>query len=411
MVNVETAYLTLSFATILLIIAAMQDLKPRSFVAAGLLAGLTYLTRQEIVLFLAGAILVTCLYLLLRKLATPAAVAARVGLLLAGFAVLAAPYALWLSVQTGEFHLEGKSPLNISTEILTERATATGADPVAVQYGVDQDLSETGIWNRPNAEVIHEYAIPGSEVAVFIVKKLRDVIESAARYIPGSEVGTPLLFGLAMLGLFARPWSASAAAEHALMLGLLAVAIVATLFIYYMSPRYYVVSIPIFCIWGAAGLGELTHWALETGREIGLPTRLRAPAAWASCAAVVGAALALSGLAAYRDLAWSHGERAIEAAGRALRAPGGEPLRVAGVDNLVSFYAGATHVWLPAADEQTALAYIAAKSVDYVVVRSSAAGGRSYLNDWIANGAPGMTPVQSVVTDVGETVTIYDARN
>jgi hypothetical protein len=185
--------------------------------------------------------------------------------------------------------------------------------------------------------------------------------------------------------------------------------VIATLFIYYMAPRYYAVFVPTFSIWGAAGLGQLALWARETGREIGLPPSFRAPAAWAACGVVLAGGFALSALPAYSDLSWSRGERALQTAGEALRAASDGPIRVAGVDPIISFHSGATHYWLPVSDEQTALAYIAAKSIDYVVVRGRDAGSRSYINAWIAEGVPGMTPVQSFVTDVGETITIYDA--
>jgi hypothetical protein len=53
-----------------------------------------------------------------------------------------------------------------------------------------------------------------------------------------------------------------------------------------------------------------------------------------------------------------------------------------------SFHAGATHVWLPYADEQTALRYIDRKNITHVVVRSADAGTVPYIEKWIRSGVP-----------------------
>ena len=191
-VFIESTYLTAILGTILLLLRALASPhpNPRAWLAAGGVAGLAYLLRPEALAYTVCAVAVLAFYLIARRLATPAVVVRIVALAAAAFLVVAAPYVAWLSAHSGELRVEGKTPLNVATQL----AIDNGAAPLDATFGVDANAQEVGIWNRPNGEVLGETSISASDVAKYVVKRAPTVVKNAAIALKSDWIGSlPLL--------------------------------------------------------------------------------------------------------------------------------------------------------------------------------------------------------------------------
>jgi hypothetical protein len=104
------------------------------------------------------------------------------------------------------------------------------------------------------------------------------------------------------------------------------------------------------------------------------------------------------------------GIRAVKVAANAmagLRAP----VRISDASMPFAFHAGAEFVWLPYADEATALRFLKKKQVTQFVVRSYttyALESVPYLKKWLAGGVPEARLAAQVISGSGEKVLIYD---
>jgi hypothetical protein len=76
----------------------------------------------------------------------------------------------------------------------------------------------------------------------------------------------------------------------------------------------------------------------------------------------------------------------------------------------VSYYAGATEVYLPWAQEDTALRYIHAVRPDFIYLRHGDEHQAPYIEQWLAGGIPDRcaVPVQSFPQAGGGQLTIFD---
>ena len=146
----ETTYLTLLLTAVYWSFRALRLRTARTFILAGVSFGLTYLTRPEAVIYLVFALALTLVYVSRTCRQDLSKAALRAIWLPLAFLVFAAPYILWLHAETGQWRLEGKSPLNYTTAW----ETLQGRDPYDAQYGVDSDLTERGVWIQANLSTI-----------------------------------------------------------------------------------------------------------------------------------------------------------------------------------------------------------------------------------------------------------------
>ena len=147
-------------------------------------------------------------------------VAARSSFALIAFAIIVSPYVIWLSYKTGQFRLEGKSSLNwaASQQILA------GVEPAEFSYKIDPDLTERGVAIASNLAVIQSTQLNLREVPRHLLIRAKPVLNRLVSLIAsGTPLGSPLLFGLTVLGLFRRPWRPSGAADHLFLLLILGV--------------------------------------------------------------------------------------------------------------------------------------------------------------------------------------------
>ena len=211
-------------------------------------------------------------------------IAGRVLLIPLLFFVVAGPYIGWLSMHAGHLRLEGKSPLNLAVDLrMATRSFANQAE-----FGVDQDLTEQGVYYQPNVNTIESHRLGLSGLAIMIKRKTKTVLENTVVAVAGWL--SPALFALAILGLFSRAWGPSLALDQLHLLALLALSILATYFIYFAQLRFYLPILVFFSIWACAAKNGLKLWAQRSASLFGLGSRQQrvvAAVAWSLAIAAV----------------------------------------------------------------------------------------------------------------------------
>jgi 4-amino-4-deoxy-L-arabinose transferase-like glycosyltransferase len=405
-VSVEATFLAVIFAAIYFTFAAVDDPRPRNSIASGVLYGLAYLLRPEATAYMAVAIAILVLNVVMRQRHAWPAQLARIGLLIVPFLCLAAPYALWLSTHAGEIRIEGKTPLNIATEL----RILDGEPYHSANFAVATDGTEQGVWNQPNIVTIKAHSQTSGEFAAYLATKAKTVWRNTlSRLVTGPYFGSPLMFALVILGLFARPWYPALALHQLHLMGLVGLVVLGTFFIYYDHPRFYVVALLIFCVWAAAGLERLVRWGRVTGRALGWRDLYRRALGALIGVAALGALLAGPALASKWLFETSRAERAVKTAGEWLRDNSTKPIRLLYSSTPLAFHAGAEHFWLPYCDEATALRYIDRRDITHVAVRTGDRGAAPYVVKWVTGGLPlaNARMVHSFDLGAGETVKIY----
>jgi hypothetical protein len=378
----EMTYLTLLLSAIAFVFSAMADPGIRNLVAAGGAYGLAALIRAEVLLcmLVSTALILVGLHQT-RKKAAPAGYK-RVGLLVATFVLVTAPYAAWLSLQVGQLRWEGKSPLNLSTDL----RILQGENPIEAQFGVNASGAETGVWNQPNLVTIKSFSMTAGQFLDLVEEKTMHVLRNSSEAI-GSHLlfGGPIMLILVAFGLFSRPWSTTLTLCQLQLFAVVGLACISTYFIYYNAPRFYIVLGPIYAIWAAAGLRSAVTWAAGTARAYswnGRAVRGMAATLWLAVPFLLTAASA--GVLAMEARA----TRPIKSLAEQQQRSAPRPLHVLDSHTVVSFHAAATHFWLPYADSATAAKYIDKNAIDLVVLRTAEADTRPYARAWIEKGLP-----------------------
>ena len=384
----ETTYLTLLLTAVYWSFRALRLRTARTFILAGGSFGLTYLTRPEAVIYLVFALALTLVYVSRTCRQDLSKAALRAIWLPLAFLVFAAPYILWLHAETGQWRLEGKSPLNYTTAW----ETLQGRDPYDAQYGVDSDLTERGVWIQANLSTIRSARFQPRDVARYCFAKSKAILDYSKDYLAnGTIFGSPMLFAFAVLGLFRRPWHREAAANHLFLLMLLFVATVALFGIYYLSIRFLLVFLPVLILWASNGILELARWGQSSFR---LAFRGRSKFRWAEPAAagLIGALIPLGALTAvgnvYELRAFNGNSRTVQDAAEWLDAYAPGPKTVMDTSTIVAFHAAATFVPFPYCNSDVALRYADKRKVDFVILRDGDLRSRPYLEDWMESGIP-----------------------
>jgi 4-amino-4-deoxy-L-arabinose transferase-like glycosyltransferase len=406
----EPTYLTLVLAAVWMGMLASDRSDRRLALAAGLLYGLAALVRPEALIFM----LVGLAFLIVqRALAQPAPLvrlaireAPRAGLMVGCFGLVVLPYVAWLSLETGEFRLQTKSILNMATDLRIR----SGLPPYAASFAVGENLDAEGTYNQPNIDVIRKQRSVYKEYLKILPQKTIDVLRNAAAASSGAiEFGSPVLFALAVLGLFGRPWSTRGLVDQAHMVTLLVLTSLALFFIYFVSLRFFVLFLTVFCIWATAGLCRFAEWARLTFSPRIRSERWRARVVPVSVMLGLAAMLMPAALFAIKEMVSTHGSRPIKALAMMLAAQS-RGLTIADTSTPFSFHANASFVWLPYCDEPTALKYLALKQVTHVVVRSNSLDEVPYLRSWHRKGPPGGELVAEAPYSRGRLVQVFRLR-
>lgn len=404
-VSTETTYLTLILTAIYMSMRSASSPTLRNVGLAGAFYGAAYLVRQEAFAYLLVGIFFLVLDIVLcgpfsldRRSAL-----GRLAVMPLIFCILAGPYVGWISAQTGQFRIEAKSPLNLATE----RRVQSGMSLEEAAFAIDTDLTPRGVWIQSNLASIEDYPLSGRDVFGITADKAEAVVKNTvAMVISYFALGGPLLFGLAVLGLFSAPWGRRQTLDNLHLVTALGLVVVGTFFIYYSNERFYLPFVPILVIWAAAGILQLASWAEKTAEMWGAP-RFRKIAGASSALLAVALVLSPSLASSYARLEADRAERDFKHAMVDLASRRNVPLRVADSDAQLAYHANGTLVWLPFADESTALRYLAQKAATHVVVRQSQVTFRPYLARWFETGVPGAYETVDMVSAAGERLKIF----
>ena len=383
----ESVFLLLMVAGLYWGLRSIESGAAGHLLVCGTLFGLAYLTRPEAVLYAVVVLVAGSLRDLKHRVAVRH-LARRAVCLLAPVAVLAAPYAAFLSWHTGSLRLEGKSVLNYAIAV---RRNA-GMSAYQAAFGIGADLAENGPHLSPNRFVATAPpAVPVRGLAEAWVASARRNREPVTQLLLKSPIlGFPLGMGLIVLGLLGHPWSPSRARSEAVLLAVVVGQVALVLGLHVVNARYLFPIVPISLLWIAQGIDVAARWGRGTARRGGLGARGRARVDTAVRVTLIVAVLLL----VLWTMRWGSLQRddpgalVLRSAGAWLDDHRPGPKRVMSVEPQIPYYAAGTFLPLPYADGSVALRYIRAKHPDFIVLTAESSAVTPYIADWLAFGIP-----------------------
>ena len=382
----EGPYATLLLSAVYMVLRALDARSTtKDWCLVGAMFGLAYLVRQEAVV----PLLISVFFALVAIPGTRAVTCKRGMAAVVAFFVLASPQIAILYRATGNLSLQGKGAINFA---LGSRMLA-GQDEREVGCGINEKLEGTGVWMSPNVKIIRETRIDTKSLIRFVAKALRQNTPKLLRNVSEPWFGAPLLPALAFFGFFRQPWRQSTASRHLFVLLVPATAIVTTFSVVHaIFARNYFVLVPFFSIWAANGLIGVVRWTKTTVDSM-RHERLRfallgsvifAIASLAVVAYVYTAAVVVreSGLT---ELTAS--SRDIKEVGMWIRRQQDRRVKIMDLGTTPAFHADAEYVHFPYSNAETAIRFLDATKVDYVILRR-AETFTDYYDDWLTNGIP-----------------------
>jgi hypothetical protein len=362
----------------------------RNFVLAGFCFWLAYMTKPEAALypFLTMPLLVANSFAMDRRQTRRVVISS--GILFAAFLFLATPYMAWLSMETGQFRWEGKTPLNIALMI----PYTTGGNIDEAEYGISNSLDEVGLFTKPYLSVIAHHKFIFADVLKFLMSHGPHNYHYLINAVSTSDFGSPILFGLVILGLFGQPWVAKSIMSHVyLLFVVLGVPFLSFALVSYgMDTRYVLLFLPVMIIWAANGIVLLSGWASATMQLAGSGVRIAKRAGLA--AGLTSAALLIMIAATYGvrevwDLTtFDYKSQPVKQAGKWLDTVAPGPKTIMDASTVLAFNARASYVHFPYSDSSLALKYIEKKGINFIVVREEWLPPAPYIKDWLENGIP-----------------------
>jgi 4-amino-4-deoxy-L-arabinose transferase-like glycosyltransferase len=378
----ESTYLTLSLTAIWFVSEAFTLRAWQPAAMAGVFLGLSYLCRPEA--FILTGLFATALVVFNR--AQWRVAASRAAVMLGVFAIFAVPYIHFLYRETGQLRFEAKT----ADGVRYSQHKAAGQNWGEIYFAIDpHTLAEKGATNTSDLSMLlTTHATLGERVRTVAHQGVHN-LPRLLQALSDSQLGQPA-FGLAIvLGFFGAAWTRDRLRRELVLLIALGLTLMTFATWPFFHDRFLFPLLPALLVWGGAGLDRLATWARASADGAGLSTRavaLSAPAAVSACLALVCIAGA-SGIRESDEVSMSWmvpGYQDDRGIGDWLRGEAGAQARPRVMDTgpLVAFYAGGVLVPYPWTDSLTALRYIAARNVQYVIVRESDGKRRPYLESW-----------------------------
>ena len=223
----------------------------RAATAAGLAFGASYLVRTEGILW--WALLLAALTF--RSVRDRRAWRA-VGALVITFGLIAAPYVLYLQDVTGRWMLSGKTAVNVwaTPAVLAQRGT--GQDVLSHLDSAGTEI----LWLSPDKFDVGLLAMIRADPSGFVAR-LRANFALTVDALHDPLFG-PALLGLAVFGLFIRPWSRRR--WDAMMFWLAMMAPLGVLYVSKVETRYLIPLISMVLVWSSRGIWQLAEWVQGT---------------------------------------------------------------------------------------------------------------------------------------------------
>jgi 4-amino-4-deoxy-L-arabinose transferase-like glycosyltransferase len=378
----EMTYLALIWAGVYFVFRTHDQEKFSPALTAGILFGLAYLTRPEAMLLPFISI-----FWLVVFAKTKRSFAIKQSLaLVAIFFVLAAPYVAFLTVETGHVRFEAKTPEGR----LFSKMVFDGVPLNQIYHGVDPDLTERGLSMVSNLQVIQRAHFSPREM---LVPMIRSAKSNLPRFLEelggGAYFGNPILFALAMLGIFAMAWNKDQLICQILVVAVSATAILALTSWPFWHERFQFPLCAALVLWGSTGVVVLAKWATLTFRNAGLSETKSAfwSRALVGLAIVVMIGISAFGVRHLDEVSDGWELKPAKEVGLWLRTLSPRPQRVVDIAPTIAFYSGAALTTFPDASPDVALRYLASKNVDTIILRSTATQ-EPWMEDWIKNGIP-----------------------
>jgi hypothetical protein len=333
---------------------------------------------------------------------------------IAVFAALLLPQVVFIYRSTGKVRLEGKSAIifALSDRIFTARASLEGDRPINAQVdepssspnvdswqpwqekwassAINTNLEPTGVWMRPNADVIRETRISLRSLAHIVRTAVRLNAPQFLETLSSKWFGAPFLPALALLGAVRRPWRHPRASSFLFVILVPATAVVATFSTIWAYPRFYFVLVPFLLIWVANGLVQVGEWSKASSATAGRRWFNPVLAAWI-IPGMIGLAMLIYPIRAVRALyeftAGSPYTLTDKQAGLWIGQQQAGPVTIMDLTVPLAFHADAQFVPFPYCNGALALRFLDSKEVDYVVLRRQEKFTK-YYDEWLANGIP-----------------------
>jgi 4-amino-4-deoxy-L-arabinose transferase-like glycosyltransferase len=375
----DMLYAAMFVTAVLIGMHAAFDDRPRRAVWAGLLCGGCYLTRPEgfgyVFLFAALVPLVAWV----RQRMDWRAMGVSLGLMLGGFLLLAAPYALHVRSATGTWTISSK----LNVHMLAGKENWYRLIPGEDLTHADKIFAS----RRPAGAAPALAERPGESPAVggigdTVERFVRKLLWEYRKIVP--QVFPPIVMVLIGLGVFARRRRADQPLREVYVLAFA----VATLLGYALTavePRYLMPLVPLFYAW--VGAGVLALWR-RLGRDAVTPrARLVEALVLPGLLAFMAVIWAQNLTYLHRDSAYRIGEETKKAARFMRDRTDGEPVVMATSPDF-AFYSESRDFWyLPDESVETVVAYAARRDVDFIVIDEKRTWWREGLSD-LLEGEP-----------------------
>jgi hypothetical protein len=206
-------------------------------------------------------------------------------------------------------------------------------------------------------------------------------------------MGSPVPFGLVLIGLFRKPWDWRRLFDEVYLGSVLLVLLFPLLGAHLLQTRYELAVIPVLSLWVGKGAVELSEWVKDTAHHLAPDvltgqTLSRMAAVLMVMAALIPAIRFVPYLSEVAQTRLSH--LPLKQAGAWLKQYRVGPKKIMDTESaVVAYYSGGYYWSLPYADsEQVVLRYIENKNPDFIVLNGRLMGLRPYLRSWIEKGIP-----------------------
>jgi hypothetical protein len=135
--------------------------------------------------------------------------------------------------------------------------------------GIGDDLSDQGVFMKPNSEVINAPAPSTLDYLRFLVQAAKRNTKDLIRAVVNERAfGAPMLFALAVLGLFRTGWDRRRVLIEGLLLLTFGLILTTLLTVQALWFRYYYPLLGFLIIWGAKGADDLYAWGRTTAAAL-----------------------------------------------------------------------------------------------------------------------------------------------
>ncbi|MCP2499960.1 MAG: glycosyltransferase family 39 protein [Deltaproteobacteria bacterium] len=381
----EGIYFTMWLTGIYFAMRTLRGDKVRYAALSGLFLGFAYLVRPEAM----GYALLTAIWILaagiFRKSTIRSALPRAATVLLVALAV-AAPYVTWLSINSGNIHLEGKSAYN---NITTRR----------IHQGMEYSEATRGLGPNGEAEGPHLYS---DQFEILKKEKgggstlFNNILQDFPRrwlklgWIVATLriLGSPILAVLAMVGFLTTGVRNRKFLFEGFLLAIAAAYLLVLLSIGVMWPRYLFPIALLLVPWAGAGVSRISGWIQDrVERPSGANTSLaRFATAAAVCLLLAGVVIPSVGAVLETDEFSMSRATLLKDAGRWLDTYKGGEKTIMGNSYVFVHYSQGTLNYLPYASGPLALEYIRKKHPDFIALYSL--DSAPYIEEWMQSGIP-----------------------